>query len=49
MSSRNMQNLFHRYPIIVVNGHPTHLECNLTSLEEWGNPDELRVMHGASL
>lgn len=46
MSAQDMQDLFRVYPVIVVSGRPTRLKCNLASLEEWGNVDQLRVMHG---
>lgn len=47
-SAKDLQNLFRRYPAIVVSGRPTHLKCDLASLEEWGGVDELREMHGVS-
>lgn len=46
ISARDFQDLFREYPAIVVSGRPTRLKCDLTSLEEWGSIDELRVMHG---
>lgn len=49
ISVQDMQDLFRVYPVIVVSGRPTRLKCNLASLEEWGNVDELRVMHGESI
>lgn len=49
MSAKNLQDLFRRYPAIVVNGRPTRLKCNLESLAEWGEVDDLKVMHGKFL
>lgn len=46
ISAKDFQDLFRVYPAIVVSGRPTRLRCDLTSLEEWGNLDELRDMHG---
>jgi hypothetical protein len=48
MSGKGLQNIFRRYPVIVVHGRPTRLRCDISSLEDWGDPDALRVMHGAS-
>ena len=45
-SAKEMQDIFRYYPAVVVSGCPTHLKCDLASLEEWGGVDELRVMHG---
>ena len=46
MSARAMQTIFREFPVVVVSGRPTRLRCNLNSLEEWGDVDALRVMHG---
>jgi hypothetical protein len=46
MSAKDMQDIFREYPVIVVKDMPTRLQYTLESLEEWGDPDELRVMHG---
>jgi hypothetical protein len=48
MSSKDMQSIFKKYPVIVVTGRPTRLRCNLESLQEWGDLDDLRVMHGVA-
>lgn len=45
-SAKDMQDIFRAYPAIVVSGRPTRLQYDLESLEEWGDVDELRVMHG---
>jgi len=45
-SAKDLQDIFRRYPAIVVSGRPTRLKCDLASLEEWGGVDELRDMHG---
>ena len=46
MSAKDLQAIFRVHPVIVLSDHPTHLKCDLNSLEEWGNLDDLRVMHG---
>lgn len=46
MSSKALQDLFRVHAVIVVRGRPVRLKCDLESLEEWGNVDELRDMHG---
>lgn len=45
-SAKDLQDIFRAHPAIVVSGRPTRLKCNLASLDEWGDVDELRVMHG---
>lgn len=45
-SAKDLQDIFRDYPAIVVSGRPTRLKCDLASLDEWGDVDELRVMHG---
>ena len=46
MPATFMQSLFRKYHVVVVEDQPTRLKCDIDSLEEWGDPDELRVMHG---
>lgn len=46
-SAIHLQTLFRNYPVIVIKDRPTRLKSDLSSLEEWGDPDELRDMHGA--
>ena len=46
MSSQALQAIFCKYPVIVVHGRLNRLRCDIASLEEWGDPDALRVMHG---
>ena len=46
MSAKDLQAIFRKYPVIVLRDRPTRLKCDLASLEEWGNVDELRTMHG---
>lgn len=48
MTSKDIQDLFRKFPVIVVHGRPSRLHCDMSSLEEWGDPDALRVMHGMS-
>ena len=48
MSGRELQDIFREYPVIVVHGRPTRLHCDISSLEDWGDLDALRVMHGLS-
>ena len=48
MSGKALQTIFRRYPVIVVHGRPTRLHCDIASLEDWGDPDALRIMHGLS-
>lgn len=49
MSAKDMQDIFRKYPVIVVTGRPTRLRFDLASLEEWGDLDEPRTMHGIFL
>ena len=46
MSAKYLQAIFCVHPVIVLSDRPTRLKCDLNSLEEWGNLDDLRVMHG---
>lgn len=48
-SAKDLQNIFRAHPAIVVSGRPTRLKCDLASLDEWGDVDELRDMHGKLL
>lgn len=48
MSTNEVQQLF-SHSIIVVKDHPHHLEFNLDGLEQLGDLDELRIMHGMCL
>ena len=45
MSRERAQTLFANQ-IIVVEGHPHHLEFDLDGLGQLGDLDELRIMHG---
>lgn len=45
-SAKDLQDIFRAYPAIVVSGRPTRLKCDLASLGEWGDVDDLRDMHG---
>jgi hypothetical protein len=49
LSTKDAQDILRDYPVIVLSDRPTRLKCDLVGVEEFGDLDDLREIHGVYL
>jgi hypothetical protein len=47
--TREVQDILRRFPVVVLSGRPTRITCDMDGLDEFGDVDVPRIMHGMYL